>query len=117
MKTLPNEIQHLFTKQRVFNDKNKVNIKEFKPFVQKISKEEVLFMYDHISKKYGKNFTIDFIKRIPEEKIIYFRATFKIGEFSGKGMILFDEETFEELFNNLERLIRLEEQKKIQELI
>lgn len=32
-------------------------------------------------------------------------------------MISFDEDTFEELFNNLERLIMLEEQKKIKELI
>lgn len=117
MKSLPTEIQHLFTKKRVFNDKNRVNVKEFKPFLQKISKEEVLFMYDNLVKKYGKCFTIDFIKRIPEEKIIYFRATFEIGEFHGKGMILFDEDTFEELFNNLERLIMLEEQKKIKELI
>ena len=66
-KKIPDKIQYLFTKKRKFISENgKVVEKDFKPILQNINEEEVLYIYEKISGQYGKTFTIDFGVRLAE---------------------------------------------------
>lgn len=116
---IPKEIEHLFTKERViYNHKMEaVKRKYFKPLVQKVTKQEIIILYDKVIEKYGKTFTIDIIKNIPEESMVVFRGTFDFPYYKGKGTIYFDSDNFEIMFDNLERLIKLTEQEKMGDLI
>lgn len=128
---IPERIEPLFTKRRVFNENGKVKVKEFKPLLQikkphisDVNKreesiiQEVLYLHDIVMQRYGNIFTIDMIKSIPEEKIINFRATFKNKDNKYvKGTIIFDSDTFDILFDNFERLLKRKEEKLMEKLV
>ena len=115
---IPESTKELFTKHRIFKNNGRTIVKEFKPIIQNINKQEILYLHDIVSKKYGHHFTIDLIKRIPEEHIIYFRGTFEVAEYETlKGTFYFDSDTFEVIFDNFERILKKLEEEKMVELI
>lgn len=112
------EIEELLTKKRVFvDDKGKRVEREFVPVIQNVRDEEVLYLFELVSKRYGRTFTIDLIKNIPEEKFVYFRGTFALPNYNGKGTLYFDSETYEIVFDNLIRLMKRLEEAKMAELL
>ena len=115
--TIPESVENLFTKRRVFSENGKTIVKPFKPLVHKVNKEEILYIHDIVKAKYGEAFTVDLVKRIDEEGVIFFRGTFDIPGHTGKGTIYFDNNTFEVVFDNLDRLLKKAEEEKMTQLI
>ena len=114
---IPPSVAHLFTQRRIFKDDDKTRIKDFRPLIQGVNREEILYIKDIVASRYGQTFTIDLIKRIPEERFIYFRGTFNFEGYEGKGTVYLNDDTFEIIFDNLERILKMKEEKIMTEFI
>ena len=117
-KKISPEVEELLTRKRVFTDNNgKVVERDFVPIVQNVKDEEIMYLYELVSKRYGRTFTIDLVKNIPEERFIYFRGTFKLPNYNGKGTFYFDSASYEIVFDNLTRILKILEEEKMAELL
>lgn len=117
-KKLSKEVEKLLTYKRVFIDERGKRVeRDFVPIIQNIGEQEILYLYEVISQKYGRTFTIDLIKNIPEEKFIYFRGTFILPTYTGKGTFYCDPESYEIVFDNLARLLTKAEEEKMAALL
>lgn len=115
-RVISEKVKKILTKERTYEQNGKSFKRPFKAVLQNVSDEEVLYIYELVAKSYGEKFTVDLVKNIPEENFIYFRGTFNIDEYSGKGTIYFDSETYEIVFNNLSRIMEKRARKKINNL-
>lgn len=112
------DLTGMFTHSRVFVDGKRKKIKPFKPFVENASEEEVVYIHDILRKIVGRfPFTIDYIKRIREERIIHCRITVKTDEQGIKGLFILDSDSFDILFDNYNRLIKSIEEDRIKKLL
>lgn len=119
-KKIAENIKTLLTHKRTFVKNGRLIEKPFIPVLQNVGDQEVLFIHEIVKKKYGATFTIDLIKLYEEEAFIHFRGTFNIEEpqnYQGKGTIYLDSDTYEILWDNLERLLERKVESRISKLL